>query len=444
MPTTPEDWLPILTKQLDDRKPEITRDRSYCNGDAPMPRMGQNTAVSWESFQKKARINYGGLAVQALKNRIRPQGVRLGAGRESDLHAQAQRIWRDNRLANQFNQAIRDRLETGYGYLLVSVGADGKAIVTAERPETFTTISDPLYRWVTLAALKVWRDDHNQTDYAAVYADGVRQVFTRPSVGRDRRVIQRTQGDWKKLNESQSYHGLLPVVSLERPNGVSLLRPHHDAIDSINLGKLQRLVTTAMQAFKQRGIKGNLPDKDADGNSIDWAQVFEPAPGALWDLPAGIDVWESEQTDIRPLLEGEKADRRDFAAVTATPLSVFIPDGANQSAEGAANTKENHVALAQDEIDDLGPALAMAMVYALHAEGVDLDEETVEVDFAPPALVSLTERFAAASQAVNVLARETILRDILGMTPEQIAQDEIARRSEQLDAWVATSGTNEQ
>ena len=38
-------------------------------------------------------------------------------------------------------------------------------------------------------------------------------------------------------------------------------------------------------------------------------------------------MWESAETDIRPLLEGEKTDARDFAAVTLTPLSVFIPSG---------------------------------------------------------------------------------------------------------------------
>lgn len=442
MPKTPEDWLPILTAKLDNRAGAIERDRSYCNGDAPMPRMGKNVAISWESFQKKARVNYGGLAVRALKNRIRPQGVRVG--QDQELNDLARRIWRDNRLTTQFNIAINDRLETGYGYLVTGQLADGRSIITAEHPETFIAITDPLRPWITIAALKVWRDSVAKKDYAAVWADGVRQVFTRKAIDEDGNLRRRAQDNWMIDGEPQTFDGHPPVVSLERPGGVSLLRPHHDVIDSINLGKLQRLVVTAMQAFKQRGIKGDLPDKDPDGNAIDWAKVFEPAPGALWDLPAGIDVWESEQTDIRPLLEGEKADRRDFAAVTTTPLSVFIPDGANQSAEGAANTKENHVSLAEDEIADIAPALAMAMVYALRIESADIEDQTVEIDFAPPALVSLSEKFAAASaaRAAGVPWR-TCMLTIAGYTAEQVDEMEAERIAEQLDALVATNGSVE-
>lgn len=247
---------------------------------------------------------------------------------------------------------------------------------------------------------------------------------------------------WQPDGEPVSYADALPVIVLERPDGLGFIEPHLDVIDGINHGKLQRLVVTAMQAFKQRGLKGDLPEKDADGNDIDWARIFEPAPGALWDLPEGIDVWESEQTDIRPLLEGEKADRRDFAAVTMTPLSVFIPEGANQSAEGAASAKEGHISLAQDEIDDIAPAASMAMVLALKAEGYDLDATTVEVNFAPPALVSLSEQYAAAVQAKGTgMAAKTIMREILGWSPEQIRQAESELATEALTAALAAPVT---
>lgn len=434
MPTTPEDWLPILASKLDARTPKIAKHRSYCNGNAPLPEMGNNLKASWKEFQKKARLNYGGLAVGALKNRIRPQGVRVGGSTDSQLARQAERIWRDNRAATQFSQAIVDRLETGHGYL--AVGADnGRAVLSRQKPEYFIAETHPLQPWVARAALQVWRDTLDHKDYASVWVAGYRQLFRRDSkntFGAFRGYA--ADNEWAPYGEPELYVGHPPVVVLSRPSGQSLLEQHYDAIDSINLGKLQRLVIVAMQAFRQRGIKGDLPSEDEDGNQIDWAKVFEPAPGALWDLPAGIDVWESEQTDVRPLLEAEKADRRDFAALTTTPLSVFIPDGANQSAEGAANAKENHVSLAVDEIDDIKPGLAMALVHALRIEGADLGEETVEVDFAPPALVSMNEKYAAAAQASGILARRTILREILGMTPEQIRQDEADLITEQLNS----------
>jgi hypothetical protein len=205
------------------------------------------------------------------------------------------------------------------------------------------------------------------------------------------------------------------------------------------LGKLQRLVITAMQAFRQRATKGGLPQEDEDGNSIDYSKIFEPAPGALWDLPEGIDIWESEQTDIRPMLEGEKADARDFAAVTRTPISVFIPEGANQSAEGAASAKEGQVFQAKDEISRLTVGLAVAIVYALRVEGVDLGADTVSVLWEPPEHVSMAEKFAAAAQAKAAgLSLRTIQRTILGMGPDEIALEEADRADELLAAFSLT------
>ncbi len=70
---------------------------------------------------------------------------------------------------------------------------------------------------------------------------------------------------------------------------------------------------------------------------------------------------------------------------------------------------------------------------ALQIEGADLGEQTVEVKFMPPATVSLTEKYAAAAQAKAAgEALETIQENILGYSPEQIAQDKQRRAEEQL------------
>lgn len=448
MPNTPDEWLPVLAKQLDARAEHVKRLRSYCDGNAPLPEMGENLRASWKAFQRKARLNYGGLAVRALKNRIRPLGVRAGA--DEDLSLAAERIWRDNRMATQINLAVRDRLETRWGYLAVGLDDERRAVVTREKPELFIAATDPLKPWRATAALKVWRDKVAGKDYALVWCEGRRQRYVRDSKDQVSGIVHvratpwRGRGEWEHAGPEETFEGLPPVVVLERPDGRALIEEHLDIIDSINLGKLQRLVVTAMQAFKQRGIKGELPQKDADGNDIDWARVFEPAPGALWDLPEGIDVWESQQTDIRPLIEGEKADKQDFAALTSTPLSVFLPEGANQSAEGAASAKEGHVALAADEIDDIRHEVAMAVVHALRAEGHDLGDATIEVAFAPPALVSLSEQHDAASKAkANGVPLRTIMRTIYGWSPEEIRQVEADLMAEQLSGLFAVDDPND-
>lgn len=88
---------------------------------------------------------------------------------------------------------------------------------------------------------------------------------------------------------------------------------------------------------------------------------------------------------------------------------------------------------AEDRIRRFQPALAVMMVKALRIEGADLGPDTVEVKFAPPATISMTERYAAAAQAKAAgEALETIQENILGYSPEQIAQDKARRAEEQM------------
>ena len=433
-PTTPAEWLPILAKRLDDRQPEIARLRSYTNGNAPLPEMGPNTRATWEAFQKKARTNFGGIACQSHANRIRVRGVRVGADDQSPASVAARRIARDNRLPMQVADAVWDMLTTRIGYLVAGVGDDGRALITAEKPEMFYAAADPVRPWRSRAAIKVWRDDIESVDYAYVWASGARQMFSRSSVpvlGSSLRTI--ASGGWEPASEVEPFDGMPPVWILDRRDGMGLIEPHLDVLDRINLGKLQRMSIAAIQAFKQRALKKEagvqLPETDEVGNPIDWEKVFEPAPGALWDLPAGIDIWESSNTDIRPLLDGEKADARDFGAVSGTPISMLLPEGANQSATGAAATTAQQVDACESDIDRIKLAAAACVATTLAIEGFDLGDETVEVDFENPAWVTLAEKMDAYSKAIAAGMSVAMAQKMyLGWSQEQIDEDARNRR----------------
>lgn len=436
MATTPDEWLPILTKRLDDAYPRIKACRDYANGRAPLPEMGANTRASWLAFQRKARTNYGGLCIQSLSDRMQVNGVVVGGDATSEASARARLVWRDNRMDVQFADAKVDALTTGRGFLVVGLGADGRAVVTREAPEQFYAATDPIVPWRARAAVKIWRDRDAGVDFARVWVPGATRRFTRPSTV-DEVLVRRNQGGWVADGPVEEFDGPAPVIVLDREGSEGLIEQHHDLIDRINLGKLNRLVIVAMQAFRQRALRQKegapLPETDEAGTPIDYAKVFEPAPGAMWELPEGIDIWESQTTDLLPILEGEKADARDFAAVTRTPISVFIPDGANQSAEGAANATAGQVAQAGNEIRRMKPALEGALVLALRAEGVEFEDATVEVSFAPAAYVSVAERYAAAAQAKAAGEPwKSIARNILGYSPEQIAQADADLAEEQL------------
>lgn len=442
-PQTPAEWLPILTRRLDLETPRLRLLCRYADGDAPLPEMSRNMRASWQRFQRESRTNWGALIVESVSDRIVPNGIEVDGRTDSPEAIQAQRIWLNNRLDIVFKDAIRDMLTYRTGYLTGWVGDDGKAVVTADSPETTYAATDPLQPWRVRAAFKWWRDLDIQQDRAIVWVNGGWQQFWRPcyvTTANRTKLYTLASSGWQELDDFTETGRTPPVVLLQNPGNAGEFERHLDVINRINRGVLDRLVITAMQAYRQRALRAKegttgLPEKDDQGNDIDWSKVFEPAPGALWDLPPGIDIWESQQTDIRPLLDGSMTDIRQLAAVTKTPVSVLVPDSANQSAEGASFMKEGLIFKSADRITIAATAAAAMLLKALEIEGVELDTAPLRVLFKPPDRVSLTEKYAAAAQARAAgESWSSVARNILGYSPEQIAQDALDQAQEQLAA----------
>ncbi|TXK17398.1 hypothetical protein [Homoserinibacter sp. GY 40078] len=436
MPTTPEEWLPILAQRMDERMPRVLKLRRYSRGDADLPEMGRNTRKSWEAFQKKARKNVAGLACSSLAGRIVPNGLRVGASSSGELLDALKVVWRNNRLAIVIPGAIWDMLSVGIGHLVVGI-RDGEPIITSEGPERVYVEPDPVQPWRARASLQAWRDTILKQDFALVTVPGLRQRFERSTVTQGGSIRGKVSGDWTPVGEPEVFDGPPPVFVLENFGGVAEFEPHLDAIDAVNLGKLQRLVVTAYQAFKARAFK-NLPETDDDGNAIDWASRLNFAPGAMVDLPEGIDIWESGAVEIAGLLEGEKTDLRDLAAVMQVPLDVFIPSGQNQSATGAANAHKGEIQKAKDRLVRAALPVDGALLLAARVLGFDV-QETIQSTWEPPEHIALSEKAAAASQARAAgKSQRWIDEHIWGMSPDEIEAEQTERAREQLEVIALT------
>lgn len=445
MDFTLDQWVDFLTQRMQTTLPRIKLLTSYTTNNAPLPEMGKNLRKSWESFQRRATANAGKLIVSTLVERIIPNGILIDEAGDGEAVKTARRIWRDNRLDVVFADALRDSATSGLGYLLITKDADGFAVITRESPLMMYAEPDPARPWRARAAIKIWRDEIAGEDHLALWADGVHATYTRKLEKLQSHQLTNVTGKWfLDHNGVTTYSGTVPVVILENLDRKGEFEDHLGLLDRINTGILQRLVTTAMQAYRQRALKTQsdaaLPDADEDGNAIDYQGIFEPGPGALWELPPGVDLWESQQTDIRPMLDAIKDDWRELAAATHTPLSAMLPDSANQSATGAEQPMRQLVAKATDRIKRYQPALALCLVKALAVEGVDLNGATLEVKFEPPATVSMSEKYAAATQARAAgLALETVQESILGFSPQEIALDKRRRLNESLDLAFTTA-----
>lgn len=253
-------------------------------------------------------------------------------------------------------------------------------------------------------------------------------------------------GGWETdgLNSGPTGLDIVPIVEFVNRDGIGEFANHTDLIDRINWITLQRLLIVGMQAFRQRALEDGskegdaMPDTDEDGEPIDWNKEFVAGPDALWVLPPGVTIWESQPGDVQQILTAAKEDIRQFAAVTHTPMSEFVPDGENQTAEGAALAREGTVKASEDRMerftsswDDIGSC-------ALQIDGVD---GQVRTQWMPAATPSMSERYDALSKAGDDVDWRTKMEDILGYPADRVDEMEARRVS---DALLASQITADQ
>lgn len=444
MTLSPDEWLDRLTRALQMRRPRIDKLRSYMDGNAPLPEGAEGCREAYQQFQKKARTNFGALVVDAIDERCIVSGFRVGKSEQDD--DQARSIWKRNRLGVGSRDVQRDSLGVSIGYVMVQPDPDedGKALVTYERPEQAITEADPLRPWMTRAGLKVYEDTAEGFSYAFLHLPGRVYSYRQPvaTEAPDPLLLGGTEmpgarsvvatGGWELIGSEDSGVDFVPLFPFANRSGLGEFESHTDVIDRINWSVLQRMVTTAIQSFRQRGIENEngMPTEDDQGNEIDYGEMFKPGPGALWLLPPGSKIWESGATDIGPLLTAAKDDIRDLAAVTGTPIVVLMPDSANQSAEGARGVERQLLFKATDRLERFGSRWADVLGAALAIEkGQRKPVEDIETIWMPVERYSLQEKADAASKATDLPARE-VLTEIWQFSAERADRIEEARKEQ--------------
>lgn len=446
VPESPGWWLQRLSRKLEARnRDRLTRLDAYRRGNPPLPTSAQNAHRAYQAFQKKARLNLAQLAVETARERMTPTGIRTGAGGDQNGDEQAWLWWQANGMDVKVADVFDSMLSLGDGYMIVGLDECDEVVITAEDPRQVVTEHDPLDQRRVRAALKMFHDPVAEADFAYLYLPGELHVASRPR--RTYRTVSHrfssATWEWDEERSDAYAPGLedaVLVVRFRNRHGVGEFEDHLDVLDRINHELLQRMVITTMQAFRQRAIKGDLPEHYPEGHPqagepIDYDEIFVADPGALWMIPGAAEMWESSQTDIRPLLDAVKDDVQHFCAVTRSFVPMFQNDGANQTAEGASTAREGQVFRVEDRImrakDGLIDVLALA--FRLKGDEQRAQRDQLAVLWAPVERRSLAERADAASKAAADMDVETRLVEIWQFTPSQAREIADKLRMEKLD-----------
>lgn len=416
----------------------------YLIGNPPMPQGAENAREAYAAFMKMARTNFAELITSACAHRMRPIG--FSSLRESDATGDPElgSLWLRAGLNITAGDVHRRMLALRETYVVVGeVDEDSDAaVVTCEDPRWMIGVPDPAKPRRLKAALKVRYDEEDDVDRAYLHLDG--SVFGRGERAEvwvaSRKAYGKLGGlygfdarqwTWDEQRSGQLAHDRISVVRFANLDDMGEYEPHLPLLDRINHQLLQRMTVAVMQAFRQRAILGlpqHYPDdyevEELRGTPINYEGVFRSDPAALWQLPGPKDasVWESGQIDLTPLLSAVQADVQHLAFVTSTPLHMMDTGGDNQSAEGAGLQREGLLFKAKDRIDRVRGQWSDVVGLMLRQAG-QTDRRLIaslRTNFAPPELLSLSERADAASKASNDIPRRSRLLDIWGFPPEVV------------------------
>ena len=443
-PQSPGWWFKRLARQQAERAAPLQKLTKRYESEAPLPEGAEKAKEAYAAFQKLARTNYEEIITRNVLDRQNLVAFRTAAAGDEGGDAAAARLWRANLMALQAPEILEHKLVRREGYAIVGppdTQSKGQAIITAEDPRNCITANDPVRPWIVRAGLKTYWDPDEERDYAFVYLPGENagdQATVHKAWRKGKatalipgRPLSPRAWTWDekvvKLPTSRA-----PIVRFPNRGGFAEFEKHVDLIDRIRHGILQRMVLVVMQAFRQRALKGmpsHYPDtwpvKDMIGKPIDYSgldETFVSDPAALWLLPPMAELWESQPAELTGILSASKDDKVELSTVSQTPFYAFVPDGANQTAEGAVLQREGINFKVEDHNTRDGVAFAQVMSLGFEMMGGAENlqrSEFAELDavWAPVERHSLAAKADAGQKAKGVLSPRRILTDIWQLTP---------------------------
>lgn len=473
-------WMQLLWKQLQAETPRLNRLEAYRRGEPQIVMGSERLQSAFYRFQNMSRSNFADLIVSAMTNRMAARAIRTSAAEDDNGDQAAWRIWTANGL--NVGQTDLYRLMGTFGCAYVAIGGvdsdetGAEPVITIEDPRQTITMQDPLQPWKTVAGFKLYHDPQAQMDYAVLWLPGKKYVAQRSRKARittlggpgtpgkpapvhvqfspasfdllpvGREVEAASEADdrivWDDVQPDgaldpamlgPNYDGMMsesydlmdvPLIRFGNRDGVGEFEMHTDLLDRIAHVTLQQMVIATLQAFKQRAIEldpegGELPDEDENGQPIDYNDVFEADPGAIWRLPIGAKIWESGQVDLTGILSAAKDWVLHLAACTQTPFPMFSPDSANQSANGASLYREGLTFKVEDRCRIAGAGWAQVFAVAFQMKGDQQrgNAADIMVDWAPADRYSILEMAQADASSSLPLAQKCAR--IYGMSPAE-------------------------
>lgn len=394
---TPEWWLKRLESRLVSRLQDMQMFDDYYHG---KHRLSFHTARILRAFGtdfKDLRLNYCGVVVEALNERLAIDGFRFG--KDDQAAAEAWAIWQRSGMDAGFPRGTRAGLVKGEFALIVWPDETDEPRIWVEDGSEVIVATDPANPHVRRAALKRWRDDDEGRLYATLYLpDGIYKYRSATSSKDTPQLGQLPPefgkgggaGPKVKLNAGATTweirevadeewplanpYNEVPVFALpNRPDlagvGESELAAVLPIQDAINANLVNVLLAGQFSAFRQKWAANVRleTDKDTGKPKTPWQVSVDTLMTAPPPKPGDPEVRFGEfgQTDLSGYTTLHEALVQGLATIKRMPAHYFLgSSGAWPSGESLRSAEAGLTKMAGERGRDFGDPIEEAMSLA--------------------------------------------------------------------------------
>lgn len=351
VPGSLEWWLARLGRRLDERWERMTRFEDYYAGRQPLAFVSDTFKAAFGDRFREFSSNFMSLVVDAHRERLLVQGIRIGDERSGDQDAWD--WWQRNRLDAESQTAHTESLVKGLAYVLVwPDAATGEPEATVESALQVVVDTVPGKSWKRRAALKRWYGDDARYHAELYLPDGVYKfvgsqanTYIVPGWNQGATWIpEEIAGEAWPVPNPIRVIPIVPIVNRPRLSGqlvngvpapddgqseIAMVMSNQDAINKLRADTIN---ASDLAAFRQRWLKNWQVEVDEKtGQPI---EPFKAAVDRLWILPppdaddpnpAVPELGEFEQTDLAPMIGAINMEVSHLGAISRTPYHYLLP-----------------------------------------------------------------------------------------------------------------------
>jgi hypothetical protein len=388
-----------------------------------------------------------GLVVDTVRERLRPQGVRLTSDASADLDIW-RTVWQSNNLDADWAVAQEESLKVGRCPVLIWPEGDGTVNVTVEDSDEVIVAYSPGNRRQRVAALKSYVDEGEL--FATLYLPEatygwVTEIETLPFMSLSAQaanVLASQALNWRTDNTQTGRNplGKVPVVELLcKPNVKGVPMPELSVAvlrlqDRINKTMFDAIVSSEFGAFPLRYSIGIEIRRDKDGVPINPLAIGPNRVLALeaQDGQAG-QIGQLSPFPLGDLLNLADASIKHLASVSQTPIYHLLSGLSNIGADTVRAAEQGHVSKVLAHQIEFGESAGEIFRMALLAMGDPEPPPDIALEWAPPETRSPAELADAAIKLSTSGYPFLAIARYMGASPSEVERL-VRERAAELEA----------